>query len=189
MNKYFITLISFLGFGMLMYYLTISGNYPIAYIDGDLISQKSYGEYLVSAVHYYSEASKVENNGEEIKDFASYIPEIKRSILDKIISDSIIESKLQDMLGDDLNSMVNKKVEPAAQNDKFSQYVSSLYGISFERVKAIVLEPQARQEILEGRLSLQNLNFNDWISDSKKIANIHLFINGLKWDGSAVAFR
>lgn len=189
MNKYFVTLISFLGFGMLMYYLTISGNYPIAYIDGDFVSQKSYSEYLVSAVHYYSEASKVANKGEEIKDFASYIPEIKRSILDKIISDSIIENKLEDMLGNDLNPMVSKKVEPATQNEKFSQYVSSLYGISFERVKAIVLEPQARQEILESRLSMQNINFNNWITNAKKGAKVHLFINGLKWDGLAVAFK
>ncbi len=189
MNKYHITLLSFLGVGMFIYFLTISGNYPIAYVNGDFISQKSYNEYLVSAVHYYSEASKVANNGEPIQDFSPYIPEIRRSILDKIISDSIIESRLEDVLGSDLDGMVSKKIEPAIQSDKFPQYASSLYGISFERVRKIVLEPQARQEILQGRLSLENLNFDNWISEAKKNAKIHIFINDLKWDGSAVAFK
>ena len=61
-----------------------------------------------------------------------------------------------------------------------------MYGLEWPDFKERVLLPQAYREILEGRMFLNNENFNDWLAKERASARVIVFMPGLKWENGSI---
>jgi len=97
-----------------------------------------------------------------------------------LIENVLIKSELKIKVGADLPALVKKKIPP------FQESAAAVYGLTGAEFKELVLTPQAHRELLEGRLSLENADFQSWLHEARQNAAVYIFINGLKWNGTEV---
>lgn len=171
------------------YYTIQTGNYPIAYVDGNFVLRNDYEASLESALHYYD----VLNTGLNIKDDENFLrkglPDLKMALLDKMVMDKLILNRLKNILGSDLFRMTEDKITSAIKQAPSINSVASLYGLNLPDFKKIVLEPQARLELLEGRFDIDKKDFTSWSKEARVNAKVYVFAAGLKWDGEKVSLK
>lgn len=168
-----ILFLAIIFFGLLGYYLIHGGLYPVAIVNGspiwarDLIIQRG------AAIVYYQNALRV-SFPEGSKD----LTEIRRAALDKLIENVLIYKELRNRVGAELGGLVDRKMPV------FKDSVAAIYGLTPAKFKELVLEPQARRELLEGRLFLDKESLGDWLWQARKKANVIILSSRLGWNGS-----
>ncbi len=188
-KKIFLLIIGLLIIGGI--YIIASQSYPIALVNWQSISVYSFNKDFNAAINYYQKIIETYN-----KDQASIInsletkQEIKRAILDKLIENNLIQQELNKRFKDkELGQMVANKIEKAMNGSASEKGVEVLYGFSLDEFKEEILAPQAKQEILEGRLFLENKNFTDWLKEAKKQAKVIILLPNLKWSETGVIIK
>jgi len=188
-NKFLVLIvIVFIASGI---YFFVSRNYPIAFVDNSSILNSDFqGSYLIN-YNFYSNSLKANNQDAIILKSDDVIKELKRATLDVLIEQEIIDNELNKRVkADDLLKMIDEKVSVAGLNsDKFKKEVEFLYGASAENIKKLVLIPKAKEEILEGRLILENSqadNFDDWVKQKKSEAKVEILMPEFNWDKTEV---
>ena len=199
-RKPFIIVISLIiVIGAAVYGIT-SGLYPVLIVNSRMASAKGLNDDLAVVINYYEKISDVAlKTGVKTIDPNSDRMEIKRAILDKLIEDRLISDELgRRIKNSDLASIINTKIETALKESTshekdFEKEVESIYGLSLNQFKTIVLEPQAKREILEGRLLLEhnteNDSMNNWLKDAKAKANIYILLPGFSWNGEQMVTK
>ena len=87
----------------------------------------------------------------------------------------------------ELESVIENKIGKIEEKSReIEEGIKNLYGFSLEDFKARVLTPMAEQEILEGRLFLENKNFDEWLKEEKAKARVIILISGFKWEDGQV---
>ncbi len=179
--KYKIIFLAIVFLGLGSYYFVRSGLYPVAIVNSTFIWSKSYREHYNAALIYYQNLfanySKEEMEKVNIPDF---LQELRRATLDKLIENVLIYGELENKVGKDLSSLVERKL-PA-----FEDPASSVYGLSPAQFKEMVLVPQAQREILEGRLFLNKQTMDDWLLQARSSAKVFILSSSFTWNGSEV---
>ena len=65
----------------------------------------------------------------------------------------------------------------------------NLYGMTLVDFNEMILIPQARREILEGRLYLEKQNLDDWLAQALGSARVTILTPEFIWDNNKVALR
>ncbi|MEK7144099.1 MAG: hypothetical protein AAB820_02075 [Patescibacteria group bacterium] len=170
-------------------YFVVTKSYAAAFVNFNAISAKSFENDFEAAFVYYEKALKTYNQGdaaviesEEVK------KEIQRAVLEKLIDNSIVHRELlARMSKKELESVIENKIGKIEEKSReIEEGIKNLYGFSLEDFKARVLTPMAEQEILEGRLFLENKNFDEWLKEEKVKARVIILISGFKWEDGQV---
>mgnify|MGYP001578494969 CR=1 FL=1 len=197
-RKYFrfaIGMMFFLGLAMGVYYLIQRGYYPAATVGSRIISARMLDEAAQSVVRYYEQAVKTYGSTDpalkELADKEISVREARRATLDKLIENELIARAAESAVGNELARLVETKVSAAKLNDpQFQQAVVALYGLNTERFREFVLEPQAREEILQSvKFSASVEEFKKWLTTARKSAKVIVLVPDLNWDGEKVTFR
>ncbi len=174
-------------------YLILSRSYPAAIVNYQIIAVRDfYADYRASMT-YYKNALDVYNE----KDFAALESgevklEIQRAVLESLIEDILIDKELKSQIGFvELKKIVNRKIEESVGGQKIQEAVETLYGLSFEEFRERVLVPQAKREILEGRLFLQNppVAPDEFLRKLKSKARVLIFLPDFEWNGKEVIIK
>lgn len=174
--------------GALVAILIAGGFYPIAFVGGRFITWHNLKHSCEVAFHYYKVASRNDENSLETLNKPENIQEINRAVLDKLIEDKIILKGLESI--PNASQIVKNKVDEALkQSANLKEAVNTLYGVNLDDFTGLTLYPQARKEVLEGRLTLENKNFDDWLKEAKKETKVRILLNGFIWDGEKVVFK
>lgn len=172
-------------------FLIITQSYPPALVNWQPISVASFSEDFKTAIYYYQKAVEVYNKSDTaVMNSAEIKEEIKRAILDKSIENILILKELKKHLSEDeLEQMVKDKISGILEGKDIAKQVKTLYDLSLDEFRERILEPEAKMEILEARLLLENKNFNDWLREAKKQAKVVILLPGFEWNGEKVVIK
>jgi len=178
-------------FGVLGYYALRLGFYPIAVVNGAFVGASRFTQTEGFVKTYYDNARKVYNLPDLKPGDAQYEREIARATLDQLVSYELMKEELEAEMGNDLGAVVDQKIENTkkASGSDFAKAVETVYGISVDRFKDTVLVPEAREEILRGRLFAAKKDFDEWLTGAKKNARVMILHPDLQWDGGKVVIR
>lgn len=169
--------------GVVIFAFIQGGYYPVAVVNFHLINAKTFNKYYSNALNYFQNAFT--GNKEKLKE-AAVMKEIKRAALNKLIEDYLIYKEAKEKAGRDLKPIAEKKIAAILDlkdKEQFENAVKKLYGFNLEDFKNAVLFPQAYKEILEGRMNLNNENYDEWLAKAKKKAVVLILLSGFRWDG------
>ncbi|PIT92755.1 MAG: hypothetical protein COU08_00700 [Candidatus Harrisonbacteria bacterium CG10_big_fil_rev_8_21_14_0_10_42_17] len=184
-----------MGFGGLFYLVVAFGLYPVAIVNGSFISSRLYSQEFHATLMYYNQVlSEYETaNGEEFDVKPDeFIYELRKVVLDDLIEKRLISQLLEELIGDNVESVVSEKIAAVdVSQETLPTALRSLYGLSLEDFTDLVLVPQAEREILESHLALtvQNLDFNTWLRQSRQEASVRVISDSLFWDGERVEHK
>ena len=185
--------ISLLAFFILMsigagsYAAVKNGFYPVAAVNLNLISVKSFQENSSAAYRYFQNALLVSGADPRVLETLEARKEIRRATLDKLIADELIYEELEIRIIDDFKAIAEKNVAQYIQNNaNISEGAEKIYGLSLADFKSQVLMPEAYKEILQGRMFLNKENFDEWLKNKKSGARIIILSPDLQWDGNSV---
>ncbi len=176
--------------------LVLTGFYPIAFVGIKPITWHNFKENSAAAYHYYKMTLQTYGGSQEDLNKPENIQEINRAVLDKLIENEIIFKSLNSI--PKANEIVRNKIEQALKQainpkDNIKEAVNTLYGLTVDEFTKLVLVPQARKEVLEGRLFLENSSnsngFDEWLKKAKKDVKVLILLNDFKWDGEKVVLK
>jgi len=166
------------------------GNYPIVFVDFSAISAKDYNKNYLSSLNYYEKALKTYAQDLQVLEADEAKQEIKRAVLDNLIEDILIDRELKkEIKQDDLNVLVEKKINEISESQIADKAIETLYGFSFNEFRQRVLKPQAKKEILENRLFLAGIDFDEKMKDIKAQSRVKIFLSELGWNGKEVVIK
>lgn len=162
------------------------GFYPVATVDGSLILQRTWG-MSEGATKKFLEAQA--NAGtfpaDSLKD-AEFLSELKRSTLTFLIEDLILEQE-GGRLSEDFKINSAARVEDAIkQGSDLKEAARTVYGLTFDQLKSLVLLPQARRDEAAKILQNQGRSFDVWLREIKEGRRVKLFFVSYEWDGEKV---
>lgn len=166
-------------------YLIATKSYAAAFVDFSAISARSFEADFEAALVYYEKALKTYNKGDAaVIDSEEVRKEIQRAVLDKLIDNAVVHRELLARMGKkELGSVIENKIkEIEEKSSEIEEGIKDLYGFSLEDFKTKVLKPMAEEEILEGRLFLENKNFEEWLKDERAGVRVIILMPGFKWE-------
>mgnify|MGYP001583438709 FL=1 len=175
-------------------YIVISQSYPVAFVGWQSISAQNFNDNFNTAVFYYGKVMETYNKNAtssiESINSPAVKTEIKRAVMDKSIENILILNELEKRLkNSELDQMVKNKIDEILKGQDIEKQVATIYALSLNAFKERVLIPEARLEILQARLMLENKNFDDWLASAKKQAKVVILVPGLGWNGEGVAVK
>lgn len=175
-----------------IWYLVSAGDYPALIVNSEPISYSEVSADLASVMHYYTAISNQGNNGGSA-DISASKPEIEKAVLDKLVEDVLVSQELSHRFNQsDIQNMVQAKISEALKGVNIEKGVQALYGLSLDDFRSELLEPQAKEEILQGRMILESHTsssdggFADWLNQERSNARVFILIPSFSWNGQQV---
>ncbi len=158
------------------------GFYPVALVNGSIISARELNKNISAFMEYGSKAQVVYGT--------STLPEVRVSagdILNQLIETTLIRDGLIKELGSPLyKRLLDEKNKSYVGDRVFMTAAESVYGLSAGDVVSEIIRPQAEKELLLAHLSLNQTNFPGWLLGEKKAADVRVFLSGVRWTGEVV---
>lgn len=174
-------------------YFAASGSYPVEFVNWQPVIYGTYKTDSEVAINFYNKTSNGTLAGDD-----KATKEIKRAILESLVEDRLIEAELRKRISnDDLKSIIDDKVAAAVKDADADteKQIEALYGLNMADYKEYVLKPQARREILEARLLLDDNGktlvssgdvLTEWLAKEKASANVISLLPGFSWNGKDI---
>ncbi len=191
MTKRRLLLLVLIGIVGSISYLIISQSYPVAFVGWQPISAISFNKDFNTAIFYYQKAMETYNKSQATAmDSAEIKQEIKRAVLDKSVENILILNELKKRLKNtEIAQMVENKINEILKGQDIAKQVATIYNLSLDAFREQVLIPQARLEILQARLVLENKNFDEWLKDAKQQTKVIILLPGFNWNGEGVVAK
>ena len=174
--------------GVASYYVIHLGHYPVAIVNGTVVTAKALNEEYAVAFQYYA---RTLSNQKEINPSSKEVQmELRRASLNDLIQKALISAELESRVGDEFHSVVeNKIVSETKDGQALAEAAKILYGLDFVHFKQLVLVPQAEKELLQGRLFLENKKFADWLGEAEKSAKVTILTPEFSWATNKVVTK
>ena len=171
-------------FGVVSHKLVQDGRYPIASVHFNIITARELHNDFGAAFNYFQRAALTYGSNPAILNTASAKQEIQRATLEKIIVDSLIFKELRKRVPEsEYQEVADRKISQFLEaNPKTQEAAKTLYNLSLEDFKERILLPQSYKEILQGRMTLDGTDFNNWLQNAKSDAKVAIFYPNLKWE-------
>lgn len=171
--------------------LGVTGYWPIARVGYKAITYATFRDNFMMADHFYRSNVKITGEDGTVVDAKEIQRDLQRATMEGLIEQIVIDEELKGKYTpDDLDRLIDNKISGVdLGTEDMKKAVELLYGLTPEQFRELVLLPKAKQELLEGNLTLQNGTFNDWLIAKKKEAGVSIFVPSLYWDGSEVKLK
>jgi len=172
-------------------YVIVSQSYPVALVNWQLVSAKSFNNDFNTAFFYYQKVAETYDKSDATAiNSPQAKTEIERAVLDKSVENILIMNELGKRLkNSEIEQMVQNKINEVFNGQDIAKQVATIYNLSLDAFKERVLTPEARTEILQARLMLENKNFDDWLKETKKQAKVIILLPGFGWNGEGVVTK
>ncbi len=171
--------------GLAVILIISSGLYPIALVNGKFLSARTLEDHLQAESIYYQNFLKTYTTP-DTKIEKITVEDLKKFILTKLIENVLVNNEVEKKLGNDLNVIIEDRIQKITQDQKLEKAATAIYGLTFEDFREEILVPLAKEDILAGRLFLEGQNFDDWLASAKKLSKVKIFSTNFYWDGEEV---
>lgn len=167
--------------------LILFGVYPIALVGISPIMVNDYNGNYSTSLNYYEKALETYAQDSQVLKADEARQEIKRAVLDNLIENILIEKELKkEIKQKDLNALVENKIKEISESQITDKAIETLYSFSLSEFKERVLKPQAKKEILEDRLFLAGIDFDERMKSVRSQTKVMIFLTGFEWNGEEV---
>ena len=181
--------VGLIALGVSVYYAIALGFYPIAIVNGSMVSVARFEETEGFVKSYYEKAEATYRLGAESQNLPHH-EEILSATLDKLISYELLYAEAKTKVGRDLSAVVDQKLASIKMDSStLEKAVDTIYGLTIDRFKEAVLVPQAWEEIVRGRLFAEKTDFDEWHRNARKTAKVIILHPTLVWDGEKVVVK
>ncbi len=181
LNKFFITFLIIIFVGIGAYYFARLGYYPVALVNGSMISARSLNEEFYLAYQYYT--SVMTSDNKIILESPEFQKDLRRVALNDLIEKTLIQQELEKRVGNELASVADKKIGLNAEDKKnLEDAALALYGVSLADFTKLILVPKAYREILEDRLITEKSSLEVWLAGAVQKANVKILTLDYLWD-------
>ena len=172
----------FMVAGLSGYLAVRNGSYPVTVVNFRMITANELTRDSLTAQTYFKNDFRARSLDQNQLDTPQSQLEIKRAVLDNLISNLLVIQELHRRLKNDYQSVAENKIAQVLKvNQNLELGIKTLYGIEFPEFKERILRPQAYREILEGRMFLNNENFDDWLKNARARATVIILSPNLQW--------
>ncbi len=180
-----------MALGVSAYALSLNGSYPLIFVNYRPIFRNEVEHDLSLAYEYYHNALIYSGNDPAKLDAPESYNELKRAVIDEAISREIILRELKSRVGSgEIDDIADRNIGKVLdENKETEEGVKKLYGLSLAEFREQVLLPQAYREILEGRMNLNNQDFNSWLEKIRKESRVVILSSNFTWDGEKVVLK
>ncbi|MCL5733786.1 MAG: SurA N-terminal domain-containing protein [Patescibacteria group bacterium] len=161
--------------------LISAGYYPVAIVNGGIITDHSFRINYAAAYNYYQKYTKLYNSTSTFN-----AADFQASIFSQLIDNVLIENELKKELGSNFDLVLNNKLKDLNENQNFENEVTQIYGVDYPTFRQEVFVPEAEQDIMTGRLFLKNQNLNDWLKSARSSAHVIVLSPNFYWDGQEI---
>jgi len=194
--KLYIIFFIIIGLGIAGVYFVSVGYYPIAVVNGDIITANTFiNNYDTASVYYrnflktYNSTSSQQGEAGSSTQQILTPSQIQKSVLAGLIENILVEEGARKEMGKDLSRLVDEKVTRAIEVPEIEKAVRTIYGLSLNDFKNKILVPQAERDILTGSLFLKGQKIEDWLAAEKKSSSIIILSGKFYWNGEDVASK
>lgn len=178
---FYLTFLGLIFVGLAGYYLIHFGYYPVAVVNTEIISAKDLNYEFSLAYRYYSVVLG-NKHGYDVES-REFRRELRGAALENLIEKSLIYKEAKARIGRELERLVDNKINKEITNQQSVEEAAKLlYGMNLADFKELVLVPQARKEILEGRLFLEKKDFRNWLAQTKNSASVFILTPEFYWE-------
>ncbi len=188
MYKPYIIFVLLIVLGIAVLFLISAGYYPVAMVNGQIISARTFLKNYEAASLYYGNAVKTYRPILESSSSLTTV-QLQMSILDQLIENALIDVEVKKELGADFEYLLSNKMNSLTTDQELPRAVKTIYGLDMEEFKSEILAPQAEREILMGRLFLRGEKIDNWLANAKKNSSVRIFSSRLYWGGEEVKAR
>lgn len=169
----------------------VTGYWPIAMVGYTPITYNTFKGNFLMADHYYRSNVKIAGEDERVVDAKEIQRDMQRATMEGLIEQILIDGELKKRYStNDLDRLIANKTDGFdLGTEDMKKATELLYGLTPEQFKELLLLPKAKQELLEGNLTLQNGTFSSWMGEKKKEAHISVFVPSMYWNGSEVKLK
>lgn len=188
-HHFYIGLIVTVLSGAGIFYVLNGGYYPVAVVNGSVISANEFERVATAALHFYvksSEAAKRRTLTPEEVD--ALYAEIRRGTLDKLIGERLVDAELMARLGERAAVLAEEKVDMAS-SDELRAAVPALYGIVYADFRDMLLVPEAKVEVLKESLGVDSIDAQTWFSSARDNARVMIGLPKLVWQNGGVEIK
>jgi hypothetical protein len=171
--------------------LGVTGYWPIAFVDGTPITYGTFKENFMMADHYYRSNLKLAGEDDRVVMAKDVQRDLQRVTMEGLVEGILIDHELAKRYASgDLGQLIDNKVGGIdLSSTDIGKATELLYGLTPGGFKGLVLLPKAKQEILEGNLTLQNGTFDGWLAAKRSEAHVSIFVPALFWDKGEVKLK
>lgn len=188
LNKYFITFLTIVFAGLLIYFIVNAGYYPVAVVNGDLVGARQFNREYGVVFRYY--AKTLAESKEVDVGSPDFQKELRRAVLQGLIERELIGEGLKEKIGRDFRAAVNRWLsDQNISGEAMEQAAKFVYGLSLADFREMVLIPRAERELLAGRLQQEKTNLEDWLARSLKSANVFVVTPEFYWTDGKLSIR
>jgi hypothetical protein len=174
--------VAFLAIALLAFYWYRGGT-SVAIVNGSPITSRRLVLNYQSAAAYFENAKKAyQTDGEKDLD----PNELRAEVLTRLIESELIEDGLKQEAGNDSGHLLEAKLARYENNAELQKAATVSYSMTYRDFWNEVIVPQAKRDILAGRLFLRGEGMNEWITRAKRDASVTILADGLKWSGARV---
>lgn len=173
MNKKIYIILSSLVFLILTLY--IFGFYPAIKVNGEWISQRKIARQA-EIMKKVREESVMTSRSDIDFELASRAIFLKDALIKDRVEKEFDKETLNKLIKDQLLEM----------DDEDMGSFAKLLGLSSEEALEFWLLPTIREDILKSKLVLKGEDFNKWLEEAKKSADVTLFSRKFRWEGTSI---
>ena len=160
--------------------------FPAAIVNWNIVTQKNLNNYYALSIAHLNKTFFLYGSDTKTLENKDTQKQIKAALLNKLIEDSLIYKEVKNRVGEELETIANQKIENVLKDSNLEEAVNTLFESTLKDYVEKELKPQAYKEILEGRMLLNNENFEEWLKLEKQKANVLILLPGYFWDGESV---
>ncbi len=188
MTKNLILFLMIIFIGIAGYYFARFGYYPVAFVNGEMITARALQDEHAAAFQYYirtlTQKPEFDPRSPEVQ------RELRRASLHDLVDKELISQELERRVGKDLGAAVAGRISGANLDNKvLADAAKLLYGLELADFKEMVLVPQAKKELLEGSLFLEQKKFDAWLAEAEAAASVTILTPEFAWDKTKVVLR
>lgn len=161
------------------FFALIFKTYPIATVNGKIVWGYNYYKTYEFAYKYYDYLNK--NDLKPINQDI-LVEKLKRATFESMVDNVLVKEKLaSEMNQNELEDKINMKIEEMTKDKELEKIVKESIGVSPSDFRKYFLENQAKYQILDGRLQLENKNLVSWLLEERKVASVRSLLPSIKW--------
>lgn len=164
--------------------LVAANAYPVAFVNGAPVYARRFSRNYQTAMVYYRNLQQAKA---PVNDVAPEV--IEASVLGDLIDAELIFAGARAEVGSELDGIVKSKIAEYANDPQVQEGARRMYGLSFAEFQDALLVPQARQDILAGRLYLRNENIETWLASAREKAKVVILSPRFAWNGKRVTLN
>ena len=175
-----VTTLVFLVGGLISYTLIKNGYFPVAKVNGQIISYKTVVENVDVSRRLYSQGLAGSSAQLDQLFLRNNSPELIKNSLENLITNVVIKNASSAEVLAKAGQEVEANFKDAAG---LGNSVKSIYGWDVATFRERILEPQALFQILGHE---KGQGFENWVQAEKNEASVSIWFLPYKWDGGSL---